>query len=208
MFLISMYGLAFVLIYYLFRVKIQQASARSGEAEPERNETRKKVDEDRKHEIEACIVRIMKSRKQLNHNQLVSEVKFSFYLHLSVARSQSWLWWWCCFRLILEMGMRDWNKFGPVLKGVPRSTYCREYEELCRTRGIKQKKGPHRPNDRQVSSSISLIFPNDHGTLMKDCLNTWPNVERMKRALLHHNMNINVWIGQNIKFDKLNKFLF
>jgi len=56
------------------RVKIQQASARSGEAEPERNETRKKVDEDRKHEIEACIVRIMKSRKQLNHNQLVSEV--------------------------------------------------------------------------------------------------------------------------------------
>jgi len=56
------------------RVKIQQASARQGEAEPERNETRKKVDEDRKHEIEACIVRIMKSRKQLNHNQLVSEV--------------------------------------------------------------------------------------------------------------------------------------
>merc|ERR1711997_525725 len=48
------------------RIKIQQASARQGEAEPERNETRKKVDEDRKHEIEACIVRIMKSRKQLN----------------------------------------------------------------------------------------------------------------------------------------------
>jgi len=58
----------------LHRVKIQQASARQGEAEPERNETKKKVDEDRKHEIEACIVRIMKSRKQLNHNQLVSEV--------------------------------------------------------------------------------------------------------------------------------------
>jgi hypothetical protein len=44
------------------------------EVDSERNETRKKVDEDRKHEIEACIVRIMKSRKQLNHNQLVSEV--------------------------------------------------------------------------------------------------------------------------------------
>merc|ERR1719433_823580 len=56
------------------RIKIQQASARQGEAEPERNETRKKVDEDRKHEIEACIVRIMKSRKQLQHNQLVTEV--------------------------------------------------------------------------------------------------------------------------------------
>ena len=60
--------------FHVFRVKIQQASARQGEAEPERNETKKKVDEDRKHEIEACIVRIMKSRKQLNHNQLVSEV--------------------------------------------------------------------------------------------------------------------------------------
>merc|ERR1711884_592760 len=32
------------------RVKIQQASARQGEAEPERNETKRKVDEDRKHE--------------------------------------------------------------------------------------------------------------------------------------------------------------
>ena len=63
----------------LFRVKIQQASARQGEAEPERNETKKKVDEDRKHEIEACIVRIMKSRKQLNHNQLVSEVRIKIY---------------------------------------------------------------------------------------------------------------------------------
>ena len=56
------------------RVKIQQASARQGEAEPERNETKRKVDEDRKHEIEACIVRIMKSRKTLNHNQFVSEI--------------------------------------------------------------------------------------------------------------------------------------
>ena len=58
----------------LHRVRIQQASAKQGEAEPERNETRRKVDEDRKHEIEACIVRIMKSRKQLNHNQLVTQV--------------------------------------------------------------------------------------------------------------------------------------
>lgn len=57
-------------------MKIQQASSasRQGESEPERSETKRKVDEDRKHEIEACIVRIMKSRKQLNHNQLVSEV--------------------------------------------------------------------------------------------------------------------------------------
>ncbi|XP_052215704.1 cullin-3-like [Dreissena polymorpha] len=57
----------------LFRVKIQTVAASKGEAEPERKETRTKVDEDRKHEIEAAIVRIMKSRKTLMHNQLVTE---------------------------------------------------------------------------------------------------------------------------------------
>ena len=39
--------------------------AAKGESEPERKETRAKVDEDRKHEIEAAIVRIMKSRKRM-----------------------------------------------------------------------------------------------------------------------------------------------
>jgi len=47
-----------------FRVKIQTVAAK-GESEPERKETRNKVDEDRKHEIEAAIVRIMKARKKL-----------------------------------------------------------------------------------------------------------------------------------------------
>lgn len=49
---------------FLHRVKIQTVAAK-GETEPERRETRNKVDEDRKHEIEAAIVRIMKSRKKL-----------------------------------------------------------------------------------------------------------------------------------------------
>lgn len=57
----------------LFRVKIQTVAANKGEAEPERKETRTKVDEDRKHEIEAAIVRIMKARKKLQHNVLVTE---------------------------------------------------------------------------------------------------------------------------------------
>ncbi|XP_046362624.1 cullin-3-A-like [Haliotis rufescens] len=57
----------------LFRVKIQMVAANKGEAEPERKETRNKVDEDRKHEIEAAIVRIMKARKKLQHNVLVAE---------------------------------------------------------------------------------------------------------------------------------------
>lgn len=47
------------------RVKIQTVAAK-GESEPERKETRSKVDEDRKHEIEAAIVRIMKSRKRMS----------------------------------------------------------------------------------------------------------------------------------------------
>ncbi|XP_071582811.1 cullin-3-like isoform X2 [Temnothorax nylanderi] len=55
------------------RVKIQTVAAK-GESEPERKETRNKVDEDRKHEIEAVIVRIMKARKRMPHNILVTEV--------------------------------------------------------------------------------------------------------------------------------------
>ena len=45
-----------------------------GESEPERRETRSKIDEDRKHEIEAAIVRIMKARKRLSFSNLVAEV--------------------------------------------------------------------------------------------------------------------------------------
>lgn len=57
----------------LHRVKIQAVAAK-GESEPERKETRNKVDEDRKHEIEAAIVRIMKARKRMSHTILVTEV--------------------------------------------------------------------------------------------------------------------------------------
>ncbi|KAI8114990.1 Cullin-3 [Lucilia cuprina] len=55
------------------RVKIQTVAAKA-DTEPERKETRGKVDEDRKHEIEAAIVRIMKARKRMPHNLLVSDV--------------------------------------------------------------------------------------------------------------------------------------
>jgi hypothetical protein len=55
-----------------FRVKIQTVAAK-GESEPERRETRSKVDEDRKHEIEAAIVRIMKARKKM-------PVKYFFFI--------------------------------------------------------------------------------------------------------------------------------
>lgn len=41
---------------------------------PTPQETKGKLDEERKHEIEACIVRIMKARKQLQYQILVNEV--------------------------------------------------------------------------------------------------------------------------------------
>jgi cullin 3 len=44
------------------------------ETEPERASTQEKIDEDRKHMIEAAIVRIMKSRKTMEHSNLIAEV--------------------------------------------------------------------------------------------------------------------------------------
>ncbi|EYC13420.1 hypothetical protein Y032_0044g981 [Ancylostoma ceylanicum] len=57
----------------LTRIKVQLVTFK-GETEPEKKETRTKVEDDRKHEIEAAIVRVMKSRKVLDHNNLITEV--------------------------------------------------------------------------------------------------------------------------------------
>ncbi|UJR20900.1 hypothetical protein I4U23_024009 [Adineta vaga] len=57
----------------LFRVKINPMTAKL-ESDPERQETRNKVDDDRKHVIDAALVRIMKTRKTMTHTQLISEV--------------------------------------------------------------------------------------------------------------------------------------
>lgn len=62
----------FILIVRVY--SILSVAAKQGESDPERKETRQKVDDDRKHEIEAAIVRIMKSRKKMQHNVLVAEV--------------------------------------------------------------------------------------------------------------------------------------
>jgi len=57
----------------LYRVKITGVATGEKQAE-ENQEIREKIDEDRKHQIEAAIVRIMKSRKTLEHNNLIAEV--------------------------------------------------------------------------------------------------------------------------------------
>jgi len=56
----------------LYRVRILPISR--GESKDERAATREKVDEERKHQIEAAIVRTMKSRKTMEHSNLISEV--------------------------------------------------------------------------------------------------------------------------------------
>jgi len=56
----------------LFRVKIMTIVQR--ESATQRSETQKKIDEDRKHQIEAAVVRVMKARKKMQHAQLIAEV--------------------------------------------------------------------------------------------------------------------------------------
>ncbi|XP_059670320.1 cullin-3A-like [Cornus florida] len=56
-----------------YRVKIGTVVAQK-ESEPEKQETRQRVEEDRKPQVEAAIVRIMKSRRVLDHNNVVAEV--------------------------------------------------------------------------------------------------------------------------------------
>ncbi|KAK8534603.1 hypothetical protein V6N13_080943 [Hibiscus sabdariffa] len=56
-----------------YKVKIGTVVAQK-ETEPEKLETRQRVEEDRKPQIEAAIVRIMKSRRVLDHNNIIAEV--------------------------------------------------------------------------------------------------------------------------------------
>ncbi|CAH8493822.1 unnamed protein product [Dicrocoelium dendriticum] len=55
-------------------IKVRVQSITVKENEPERQETRTRVDENRRYVIEATIVRVMKARKTLGHGHLVVEV--------------------------------------------------------------------------------------------------------------------------------------
>ncbi|KAG9296630.1 hypothetical protein G9A89_002901 [Geosiphon pyriformis] len=57
----------------LQRIKIQTVASKV-ETDGERKDTREKVEEARKHQTEAAIVRIMKDRKTMEHNLLIAEV--------------------------------------------------------------------------------------------------------------------------------------
>jgi len=55
------------------RIKIGTVASSRVENLDERKETRDRIDEERRHQIEACIVRIMKDRKHMLHNDLINE---------------------------------------------------------------------------------------------------------------------------------------
>jgi cullin 3 len=54
------------------RIKIQQVTQKEGATE--RDATRVKVESDRRYQIEACVVRVMKARRKMQHNDLIVEV--------------------------------------------------------------------------------------------------------------------------------------
>lgn len=57
----------------LYKVKIGMVAA-TRETDLEKQDTRERVEEDRKPQIEAAIVRILKTRKVLSHNDVIAEV--------------------------------------------------------------------------------------------------------------------------------------
>jgi cullin 3 len=56
-----------------YKIKLETVAAQT-ESEHEKLRTRKNVEEDRRPQIEAAIVRIMKFTKQLDHNNIIEEV--------------------------------------------------------------------------------------------------------------------------------------
>lgn len=56
------------------KIAVVAAAANRTETDIERSKTLSKLDDARKHQIEASIVRIMKARKSLDHNNLIAEV--------------------------------------------------------------------------------------------------------------------------------------
>jgi Cullin protein neddylation domain len=55
-----------------FRIKINQVQLK--ETKQENKETHERVAQDRQYETQAALVRIMKSRKTILHNELIAEV--------------------------------------------------------------------------------------------------------------------------------------
>merc|ERR1712060_446256 len=69
------------------RIKVPMIAAKI--TQEDKDSTRATVDEDRKHAIEAALVRIMKTRKSLDHQKLVLEATTQLMRHSSRTKSRS-----------------------------------------------------------------------------------------------------------------------
>ena len=56
----------------LFKIKVPIAQAKENKI-AEKIEVVEKVDEDRRHMVEAAIVKVMKTRRKLDHNSLIAD---------------------------------------------------------------------------------------------------------------------------------------
>lgn len=56
----------------MYKIKVPVATAKENKA-VEKSEVAEKVDEDRRHMIEATLVKVMKTRRKLEHNALITE---------------------------------------------------------------------------------------------------------------------------------------
>ena len=56
----------------MYKIKVPVAHAKESKA-IEKTEVAEKVDEDRRHMVEATIVKVMKARRKLEHNALIAE---------------------------------------------------------------------------------------------------------------------------------------
>lgn len=58
--------------YHMYKIKVPLAHAKENK-QAEKAEVAEKVDEDRKHMVEATIVKVMKTRRKIEHNALIAE---------------------------------------------------------------------------------------------------------------------------------------
>jgi len=68
------------------RTKFRVTGVLQRDAPQDAEATHRSVDEDRKMFLQAAIVRIMKSRKLLKHNQLIQEVSWQFERSIQTAQ--------------------------------------------------------------------------------------------------------------------------
>lgn len=104
----NFYKTQYVLVSYLcccccnfFTQSLCIVMTKQGDSDYDRKDSRQKLDDDRKFEIEAAIVRVMKSRKRMQHSYLLAEVRTPLLIlqdeRMSSSSDSSSLWSLTCY---------------------------------------------------------------------------------------------------------------